>query len=307
MHCKSCDYPLWNLAPPPPGADRLCPECGAPFKPTDYRFTPNSVRFCCPHCKLAYYGTSAEGLLEPANFNCIQCGESCSTDRMILLPGEGVPEHITRGGILPWQDQAQFKSPLGKVRAWLTTVSLIAFSPTRAGRLLQEAASLRSAAIFALITSAIGCFMSGSWIVVAFQGAGLFRLGIHADVWTVVTTISQILASLVAGPIIILLLLAINALSTTWFARFLGARRATFPLVLEAHLYGLAGAWLMMIPCLSFYTSPIWLIWMIVAISCVLSSRVGLSVPRALRATAALSLIAMIAAGAIIGWMFYTT
>ena len=37
MFCKSCNYPLWNIN------TRQCPECGAPFKPSDFQFALNEV------------------------------------------------------------------------------------------------------------------------------------------------------------------------------------------------------------------------------------------------------------------------
>ena len=60
MHCRNCEYALWNLT------TRECPECGTAFRPSEYEFVPQSVRFCCPHCDHPYYGTGEKGHIEPA-------------------------------------------------------------------------------------------------------------------------------------------------------------------------------------------------------------------------------------------------
>src|SRR5262245_20410546 len=98
MHCKQCNYPLWNLTA------RTCPECGAPFNPSDFEFVPNSVRFCCPNCRLAYYGTSPKGHLIPHVFNCLGCEERITMDSCVLLPAEGVVDDETKPEIHPWHD-----------------------------------------------------------------------------------------------------------------------------------------------------------------------------------------------------------
>ena len=80
MQCKSCEYPLWNLKA------RQCPECGTPFTPSEFEFVINSVRYCCPHCNQAYYGTSEKGHLVPSEFDCVTCGRHLTMDEMVLLP-----------------------------------------------------------------------------------------------------------------------------------------------------------------------------------------------------------------------------
>ncbi len=96
MRCTRCDYRLWNLSA------RTCPECGEPFRPSEYRFRPNSVKFCCPHCDQSYFGTSRDGLLMPAEFDCVQCGQHIHLDQMVLRPGDGVTEAQTEVTHNPW-------------------------------------------------------------------------------------------------------------------------------------------------------------------------------------------------------------
>ena len=38
MKCRACGYPLWNLR------ERICPECGSPWLPSDVDFVPNVAR-----------------------------------------------------------------------------------------------------------------------------------------------------------------------------------------------------------------------------------------------------------------------
>ena len=90
MRCWHCDYSLWNLK------TQNCPECGAGFRPSDREFVANSVRFCCPHCDQAYYGTGPKGHLEPDRFDCVQCGKSITMDEMLLLPVEGLQGYQTQ-------------------------------------------------------------------------------------------------------------------------------------------------------------------------------------------------------------------
>ncbi len=82
MICKSCHYPLTNIR------DRVCPECGSPFLPSDFELVPNSVEFCCPHCAQAYFGTDNRGHLEPVLFTCSSCQTHIHMDEMTLKPAE---------------------------------------------------------------------------------------------------------------------------------------------------------------------------------------------------------------------------
>lgn len=95
MNCKTCDYALWNLR------TRVCPECGSSFNVADFEWRPGAVRFCCPHCNQAYYGTDAKGHLVPPEFECIACGQSITMEEMVLLPAEGVRSEDTSPRSVP--------------------------------------------------------------------------------------------------------------------------------------------------------------------------------------------------------------
>ncbi len=101
MHCRNCDYPLWNLT------TGICPECGVVFAPSEFEFVPNSVRFCCPQCQQTYYGTDQRGHLDPQQFDCVQCGTALHMDKMVLLPAEGVAEARTKPDANPWLERKE--------------------------------------------------------------------------------------------------------------------------------------------------------------------------------------------------------
>lgn len=105
MHCRACNYVLWNISA------RQCPECGTAFKPSEFEFTPGSVRYLCPVCSKGYYGTSEKGHLVPRSFSCVQCGTAIDMDEMILTPAQGVSEDLTRPVELPWLARER-RSPL---------------------------------------------------------------------------------------------------------------------------------------------------------------------------------------------------
>ncbi|MBN1342493.1 MAG: hypothetical protein JXQ73_07425 [Phycisphaerae bacterium] len=142
MRCKNCDYRLWNLT------SRQCPECGTPFRPSDYEFIPSSVQFCCPHCKTPYYGTDEKGHLVPPEFDCVGCGRHLHMDDMVLLPTEGIDEEQTKIPDMPWLERAK----RGRVRAWFATVKGALFRPGLLMRQTPVASSVGQAWWFAAVT-----------------------------------------------------------------------------------------------------------------------------------------------------------
>jgi len=126
MRCKKCDYRLWNLP------SRRCPECGTPFRPSEFEFVPNSVRFCCPHCSQAYFGTSPKGHLIPSTaFTCVACGRPVHMDDMVLQPAEGFSEEQTVPRHVPWLERDRH----GFWRAWFRTIGMAMVAP---GQLMQS-------------------------------------------------------------------------------------------------------------------------------------------------------------------------
>lgn len=168
MRCRVCNYRLWQLTTP------RCPECGTPFRPSEFEFAPGSVQFCCPDCKQAYYGTGPKGHLEPPTFTCVSCGRALDMDEMILLPTEGIEEDETRPETVPWLD-----TKLGRFRAWWNTVGMALVRPADLMKLLPLDSSVGRAIWFGTLTHSLAIigsfavFMIFSVIVaMAIAGGG---------------------------------------------------------------------------------------------------------------------------------------
>ncbi len=195
MKCKKCDYRLWNLR------SRLCPECGLPFKPSEYTFVPSSVRYCCLHCGQDYYGTSPEGHLLPREFSCVKCHKPVNMDEMVLLPTAGIDEEQTEIERMPWLNRKK----LGTLRAWFKTVGMALINPTRVIQLLPTDAKAGPAVRFAVVTNlllaiptivlfmvvvvigagAAGGFAAGGLAIIGMMGAGFLSIVLYSylGVW----------------------------------------------------------------------------------------------------------------------------
>jgi len=141
VRCRRCNYGLWNIR------DRVCPECGDPFMPSEYEFTKNAVRFLCPHCRQDYYGQGAKGHLSPRRFECVSCAATIDMDEMVLMPTEGCDEDVTEPDLMPWRHRAR----IGYVKAWFMTVAKALFTPPVLMR-LDPGPSVGAAWAFFLIT-----------------------------------------------------------------------------------------------------------------------------------------------------------
>jgi hypothetical protein len=143
MRCKNCDYTLWNIKA------RECPECGSAFKPSDFTFTLNAVRYCCPHCQQDYYGTGPQGELVPRSFICVSCARPIDMDEMVLLPTEGVSEEITQPDVMPWLERRK----IGFLRGFFGTIVRAMGSPGRLIKMVPEDHPPTHAFIFAALTN----------------------------------------------------------------------------------------------------------------------------------------------------------
>jgi len=129
------------------------------------------VRFCCPHCRIAYYGTDENGQLVPRSFDCVGCGKPISMNDCVLLPSEGVGDEETKPERHPWFDRRRRWSLSG----WWTMMIWALFMPSRAMRAISHLAPsgylLALGTIFAVqfLTAIawVGFFMLG-----AFGGGG---------------------------------------------------------------------------------------------------------------------------------------
>ncbi len=267
MRCKSCDYPLWNVAA------RNCPECGSVFAPSQFAFVPGSVRFLCPHCTTAYYGLSADGLLVPRNFDCTTCHRRIDMDEMLLMPAEGIAaEQLTMRN--PW---------IGRVtvlRAFFSSVSAILLRPREFGRTLPTQApigeAIRFAGIglgaqfaitiimqvlfFALLNMALGS-MGATGSKSATQLGGTLAM---------MTSWSRLGTGVLLTAVFSVAWIALESITAHGMAKLLGAGRATFGHTVQVYLYASgAGAvllWASVIPCVGGLLYFAWFLWSIVAV-----------------------------------------
>jgi len=200
MRCKSCDYLLWNLKA------RQCPECGAAFRPSEYEFTANSVRFCCPHCDQSYFGTDDHGHLVPREFECVSCRQRVRLDDMVLRPGEGVEEAQTKPDRMPWLERER----RGVLRAWFATIGAAMTRPQSLMRAIPDSTSAGRAWCFMFFTNmvfiTVGQLIPTAVVLVAFWvTANSATGGPPMGPMMLVQTIPQSAATIVAIAILPLL------------------------------------------------------------------------------------------------------
>lgn len=260
MRCKNCDYPLWNLPA------RKCPECGTDFKPSDFHFVPNSVRFLCPHCEQQYYGTTEHGHLIPRTFNCVQCAQRIEMDEMLLLPAAGVEESRTAADVMPWLQRKQF----GFFKGWLRTMAMAMVSPGRLMRAVPSSLGPGDSFMFALITQTL-IFLCGIGVPFAVFGSILIMSGdrkgrelVLAGGWLGL-----------GGTVGTLVLAALWILLTHGLLRISGSCAHGIGRTAQAMLYSSASIAPVAVPCLGVYCLGyfIWVWWMVSAILMVMEGQ----------------------------------
>lgn len=260
MRCKNCDYPLWNLPA------RKCPECGTDFKPSDFHFVPNSVKFHCPHCEQQYYGTTEHGHLMPRTFNCVKCAQRIDMDEMLLFPGDGVTESRTAADVMPWLQRKQF----GYVKSLLRTMFMAMTSPRRLMKAIPTNAGVGDATLFTLITQAL----------IAFCGLGLPFLVIGLTILmngnrqgTEMIIVSGV--CMLIGSIGILVLALVWTLLTHFLLSISGGVPHDMRRTAQAILYASSGNLLLAVPCIGAYCGIyfIWVWWMVSAILMVMEGQ----------------------------------
>lgn len=259
MRCHVCRYELWNLTA------RACPECGTAFAPSQFTFTPDSVRYLCPHCGQDYYGTDAKGHLVPRSFECIRCARRIDMDEMTLLPAAGLSERHTRPDEVPW---------LSKAATWrmFRTIGWAMFQPGRLARALPPEPSPGRALFFSAIVNTIFGLL-GLGVIFIFSAvmaaAAASRSGGVAAGLTVVAGI--IFGLVFVVPVAFALLVCLWALLThgllCLFARPAGGLRRTA----ECLAYASGANALSGVPCLGAYVSMIMWIWWAVSGAIMLS------------------------------------
>jgi len=237
MRCKTCDYPLWQLTA------RQCPECGTPFKPSDYEFTLNSVRFCCPHCNQAYYGTGDKGQLVPRTLACVNCARTIDMDEMVLLPTEGVTERQTEVTNISWANRRN----RGRFASFFITMGTAMGNPHRAIDSVPESSSAGLAI----------AYMALHVIPQILFGGGVFFIWTFAMVASVGSRGGGPAAGIIA--VAIASVLCAPLLAIVWTAVVHGLLRLTGPTAhgfkrtLHATCYSAGNNFICAIPCLGFY------------------------------------------------------
>ncbi|MCX5688711.1 MAG: Yip1 family protein [Planctomycetota bacterium] len=272
MNCKKCDYPLWNLEA------RQCPECGTTFAPSQYRFSLNSVRFCCPGCRTAYYGQSASGHLVPPEFDCVTCSRHLKMDEMVLLPAAGIAEQLTRGESMPWIERAR----LGRLAAWFSTFSKALSSPERLIAITPTERPFTEALWYAL--SVMGLFFSinmGIFFVpnLLVPSSLVPRHGFMGVVLGAAIGIFGLAAIIIAAVLL-------YTASVHLMLMITGGTDRPFRRTLQCTCYSAPAAVFSVLPCVGVFGAPITLIWWYIASAQMLiaSHRIG-----GLRAAAAVS------------------
>ncbi len=276
MHCRNCDYALWNIT------SRECPECGAAFRPSDYEFVPQSLRFCCPHCDHPYFGTGDKGHIEPQSFACLRCGRPVSMDDMVLRPGLGVEEQFTRPDTMPWLD----RSVRGRVRAWFQMIGKGLTAPSQLITATPPDSPVLQAWVFALICTTIfvipGYFFY-AWIYAAQSVTGGVGLG-----WATVPVYAvAILAGVVVCSMFVVLLWTLLAHGVL---RVTGRVEHGYRRTCQALLYSAGGNVFTAVPCFGTLVGSTW--WAVSAIL-MLRRAQGVSGTRAAFAAGALPGLAL--------------
>ncbi len=250
MRCKTCDYRLWNLP------SRRCPECGTPFVPSEFEFTPNSVQFRCPHCGQSYYGTGPRGHIEPEEFDCISCGRHIHMDDMIIFPTDGVREEQTRVAHIPWLERRE----RGFWRGWFSTIGMALTSPLKLMRELPRETSSGQALWFAIINfffivtvSILPIMMLPMIIALGFWGRGS-----SAPVFVGFVIIGIIFFAILLVGVFAWVLAAHALLAIT------GRRAGGIELTFQAMSYSSGANIFSAIPFLGWYLGWIW--WLISAV-----------------------------------------
>lgn len=261
MRCKSCDYSLWNMR------ERVCPECGSPFKPSDFDFPVSAVKFCCPHCAQAYYGTGAHGHLEPASFACVGCSRLVTMDEMIVLPGDHVPPSASEVATNVWEQPGE----RSLVDRWWRTLKDTMLRPGRlidatapAGARLEEGdprprVSVVPALRFAILTNSLGALVALAPLLVMFLvsmlAGGAAMLGPIAG---------GLLTGLVVGLVVFPIVLLAWALSAHGMLVVTGGAPLGLGRTVQCFAYGSGPNVVVGLPCLGGYFSWIW--WVIASI-----------------------------------------
>lgn len=293
MHCKRCDYPLWDLA------TRVCPECGLGFSPLDYEFVVNSVRFMCPHCRQPYYGTGENGHLVPRRFTCVKCAHEVDESEMVMLPTSGVTEVQTVGGVVAWREREK----RGRVVSFFKGIGQAAFVPHRLARYCGHAAYPLDACWFGLLVVLATVMCGIGWLGVFISLMEGSRLGMQGNM-TDLADLAWRGALWLVIPVVSIVILGAAWVGSAQLVLSVGNRRRMDPAkTVECFGYAWGACFLMAVPCLGMYMIPFALIWVAVSAVVQLCVRHEVGASRAVWAVLALPLVFIVGVAAWIGLM----
>jgi len=296
VRCKHCDYPLWNIKA------RLCPECGAPFQPSDFEFIANTVRYLCPHCNQDYYGTDEKGHLEPAQFDCVRCGNHVHMDEMTLLPTAGVQESQTEPEVMAWRERAR----IGLAKAWFFTIFKAMFTPPLLMR-ADPGPSVLSAWWFMILTQLVfaGVCVLGVVLYMALMFGLVAASGGPGTGGVGVAMVATILGMVIGALFSYLIGVALWGAVSHWILLATGGTQRSIGSTYQAICYASGANVLTALPCAGFQLAPLAVIWWIVSAILMVAERQRVS---GLRATFAVGappvVIIVVIIGAIAAMLF---
>jgi hypothetical protein len=258
MKCRACGHSLWNQPAPADGGPRACSECGAPYRPDDFDFVPGSVRFACWGCGAAYFGTDARGHLEPAVFDCAECGRALSMDRCVVSPdgpwsSDADDGRYMRLAELPWFGDGPF------LRRWWSTIRVAFARPGEIPFALQREPRLLRAWLFLAVQSWIVAFAGGVSGLVLFgvasgMGGGRFA-GLGAPM--AAGAVAVVLVQFLLAPVLAML----GMLVTACFVRPAIGPGVPLPRLVEISCYASGGMLLGVLPVCG--GSVGWIVWLV--------------------------------------------
>ena len=276
MRCKDCDYRLWNLT------TSMCPECGRPFKPSEFEFVLNSVRFCCPHCDQPYYGTGENGHLVPDEFDCVSCHKHIHMDEMVLFPTHEVREEQTEVDHHPWLERKK----RGVFRGWFATIGRAMVGPGKLMRVTPETGSVLAAWWFSFLVVLITYVVGLGLIIIApaFVGGGFEGI------------------VLLLGPLVVLAMMGVWGLMIHGMLILLCRQRGGLGRTFQAVCYSSGTCVVAAVPCLAHMLAPVVAVWW--PISAILMIKEGhqISGGRAAAAVLPLPLLMVLGVVGLIGW-----
>lgn len=298
MQCRKCEYLLWNLKA------RQCPECGEPFTPSQYEFVINSVRFCCPHCNQAYYGTGERGHLVPSAFDCVKCGNHISMDDTYVLPAEGVTERQTKVETAPWLERAC----VGRIKAWFKMIGYGMVLPHRLIRGVPASSSTAPAWGFSIITIALVCLIAViPFAILIFAVSASFGSSSTRGAVAVASFLAGAAAFWIGGFVSLLVLLTVWTAVTHGVLLLTGKLNWSIGRTFHAMAYSIGCISLMAVPCFGIYFSFVPLLWWMISVMVMLTVAHDIAPWRAIVAAGTfpviivLGFIGLFTAGALLG------